>query len=76
MWHDLPNSIQAGPPTFVPRPGADEDDEADGVLLVDCLASDGRACLVVLDGRRLRELARVVVPYRHTLSYGSSWVWA
>ena len=65
----------SGPPKFVPRPGADANDEADGVLLVDCLGADGRAFFAVLDGRTFAEVARVTLPYRHCASINSTWVW-
>ena len=74
-WTDSPNAIPAGPPTFLPRPGGDPDDETDGVLLLDCLGADGRAFFVVLDGRSLAEVARVALPYRHCVTYDSTWVW-
>ena len=66
--------VPAGSPTFVPRPGAAEDDETDGVLLVDCLGDDGRAFVAVLDGRSFAEVARVTLPYRHCVSIHSTWV--
>ena len=71
-WHDSPSLLPAGPPTFVPRPGAA--DETDGIVLVDCLGADGRGVLVVLSGASFTEVARVVVPYRHTYSYRDTWV--
>ena len=74
-WHDSPNAIAAGAPTFLPRPGADPEDETDGVLLVDYLASDGHGIFVVLGGRSLTEVARVVLPYRHCKAHGSTWFW-
>ena len=73
-WNDSPNVIISGPIVFAPRPGARADDETDGVLLVDGLGADGRSVIVVLSGRTFTELARVVVPYRHTLSGGTTWV--
>ena len=76
MYHDSPNAVPAGPPKFLPRPGAHPDDEADGVLLVDCLGADGRAFVVVLDGRTFTEIARVTLPYRHCASINNTWVWA
>ena len=75
MWHDSPNAIPAGPPTFVPRPGADPDMETDGVLLVDCLGGDGRAFVAVLDGAAFREIGRVTLPYRHCISVFNMWSW-
>ena len=74
-WSDAPNAIPAGPPTFVPRPGADPDIETDGVLLVDCLGGDGRAFFAVLDGATFREIGRVTLPYRHCVSVFNMWVW-
>ena len=74
-WHDSPSVVIAGPPVFVPRPGARYVDEKDGVILVDGLGADGRAVIVLLSGRTFCELARVVVPYRHTVSTGTTWVW-
>ena len=74
-WTDSPNAIPAGPPTFLPRPGSDPDDETDGVLLLDNLdGADGRAFFVVLDGRSLAEIARVVLSYRHCKSLGNTWI--
>jgi hypothetical protein len=62
--------------TFLPRPGAAEDDETDGVLLVDLLGADGLALVVVLDGASFQERARVTLPFRQTFtSYRSTFVW-
>ena len=75
-WSDAPNAaIMVGPPTFVPRPGAAEDDEAAGVLLVDCIGEGGTSFFSVLDGVTLVELARVAVPFRQCPSLRSTWVW-
>ena len=74
-WHDSPNAVMSGPPKFVPRPGADANDEADGVLLVDCLGADGRAFFAVLDGRTFAEVSRITLPYRHCVSLSNTWVW-
>ena len=74
-WDDSPNVVISGPIVFVPRPSARADDETDGVLLVDGLGADGRSVIVVLSGRTFTEFARVVVPYRHTVSGGTTWVW-
>ena len=68
--------VPAGGPTFVPRPGAAEDDETDGVLLVDCQGADGCAAFVILDGASFAEVARVVVPHRHNMSFSNTWVWS
>ena len=73
-WNDLPNAIAAGPPTFIPRPGAEEDDENDGVVLLDYLGADGCALMVVLDGESFAEVARVRVPYRQCVSTGNTWI--
>ena len=75
MWSDSPNMIPAGPPTFLSRPGADPEDETDGVLLLDCLAADGCATFLVLDGRTFAEVARCVLPYRHVCTYNNAWMW-
>ena len=74
-WHDSPNVIMSGMIIFLPRAGARNIDEKDGVLLVDGLGGDGRSVVILLSGRTFCELARVVVPYRHTVSSGSAWVW-
>ena len=74
-WNDSPNVIISGPIVFVPRPSTRADDETDGVLLVDGLGADGRSVIVLLSGRTFTEFARVVVPYRHTVSCGTTWVW-
>ena len=74
-WSESPRAVPAGPPKFLPRPGAHPDDETDGVLLVDCLGADGAAFYVVLDGRTLAEVARVGVPFRHCVSFNSAWIW-
>ena len=74
-WSDSPRAIPTGPPTFLPRPGAAEDDETDGVLLVDCLGADGRAFLAILGGSTFVEIARVVAPHRHCVAYCTNWVW-
>ena len=74
-WSDLPNALPSGPPTFIPRPGAAEADENDGVILLDYLGADGRALMIILDGKKFVEVARVTVPYRHCVSTGSTWVW-
>ena len=65
--------VPAGSPTFLPRPGAAEDDETDGVLLVDCQGADGRAAFVILDAASFTEVARVIVPHRHCISYHNTW---
>ena len=76
IFHDLPNAVPSGAPTFVPRPGADPDDETDGVVILDFLSSDSRSFLVILDGRSFTETARVVAPSRHCGSYGgNTWHW-
>lgn len=75
MWSDSPRAIPTGPPTFLPRPGSSEDDETDGVLMVDCLGADGRAFLAILDGATFTEVARVVAPHRHCIAYCTTWVW-
>ena len=62
-------------PVFVPRPGAAADDETDGVVLLDYLGIDGRALMIVLDGRTFREIARVTVPHRHPMSLHNTWMW-
>ena len=36
----------------------------------------GRAFFVVLDAATFAEVARVEMPYRHTPSASSTWVWA
>ena len=72
---DLPNAIPAGMSVFVPRPGAAADDETDGVVLLDYLGIDGRALMIVLDGKSFREIARVTVPHRHCMSLHNSWMW-
>ena len=72
---DLPNAIPNGMSVFVPRPGADEDDETDGVLLTDFFGADGKALIYVLDGRSFREIARVTVPHRHCMSLHNKWLW-
>ena len=71
---DLPNAIPAGPSVFVPRPGAAADDETDGVVLLDYLGIDGRALMIILDGKSFREIARVTVPHRHTHSLHNSFL--
>ena len=73
-WCETPALIPAGPVSFLPRPGADEDDGTDGVLLVDCMSADGRAAFVILDAASLTEVARVVVPHRHCSSCYNTWV--
>ena len=75
-FHDLPNAIPTGMPVFVPRPGAAEDDETDGVVLLDFLRVDGRALIIVLDGRSFTEIARVTVPHRHCVSMRNTWMWS
>ena len=77
VWHD-PDAMPTGPHTFVPRPGADADAELDGVLLLDCLGSDGRAffCVLKVTKDRFIEIARVVAPFRTCPSLLSTWVWA
>lgn len=51
-----------GEPVFVPRPGADRED--DGVVLSVLLeTAAARSSLLVLDGRRFEELARVPLPH-------------
>ena len=61
-------------PVFVPRPGAAEDDETDGVVLLDYLGIDGRALVIVLDGKSFPEVARCTVPHRHTMSIHNTWM--
>ena len=73
---DLPNAIPIGMSVFVPRPGAAEDDETDGVVLLDFLGIDGRALMIVLDGKSFTEIARVTVPYRHCFSLHNTWRWS
>ena len=72
----MPNSLVSGPPSFIPRPGAAEDDETDGIVLLDYLGVDGLALVIVLDGRSFTEVARVTVPYRQSLSTGNTWTWS
>lgn len=57
MWHE-PGCIP-GEPLFVPRPGADDED--DGVVMTYVVGADGRPLLLVLDGRSFREVARAEV---------------
>lgn len=59
----------------MPRPGADPDDETDGVVLLDFLNINGHAMIIVLDGRSFTEIARTTIPYRHTISMHNTWVW-
>ena len=66
--------VPAGGPMFIPRPGADMDDETDGVLLVDCQGADGRAAFVILDAASFAEVARAIMPYRHCHSLCSTWI--
>ena len=73
-WCEAPALLPAGPPTFIPRPGAAEEDETDGVLLVDCQGADGHAAFVILDAASFTEVARVVLPYRHCWAYRNAWV--
>ena len=73
-FHDLPNAIPAGMSVFVPRPGAAEDDETDGVVLLDFMRVDGHALIIVLDGRGFSEVARVTVPHRHCVSMRNTWL--
>ena len=61
---------------FVPRPGAAEKDETDGVVLLELLGHDGLTFMVVLDGTSFTEIARVTVPHRHCMSLHNSWMWA
>ena len=80
LLHFRPHFFFTQPPTglpvFLPRPGADVDDETDGVLLLDCLGADGHAFFALLDGRSFGEVARVRLPYRHCFSLGNTWVWS
>lgn len=55
-----------GEPTFVPRPGADAED--DGVLLACTHGPDGNASFVVLDAATMEEVARADAPF--TMGYG------
>ena len=73
-WCEAPSLIPAGPVLFLPRPGANQEDELDGVLLADCLRADGRAVFVILSAATLSEVARVVLPYRHCWAYRNTWV--
>ena len=75
-WCEAPALLPAGPPTFIPRPGAADEDETDGVLLVDCQGADGHAVFVILDAASFTEVARVVLPYRHCWSYRNTWIQA
>ncbi|KAJ3342128.1 hypothetical protein HDU93_003344 [Gonapodya sp. JEL0774] len=53
----FPEGMYPSEPIFVPRPGANEED--DGVLLVICFdVSDQSGCLVALDASTLKEIAR------------------
>ena len=62
-------------PVFVARPGAADDDETDGVVLLDYLAIDGHALTIVLHGKTFTELARVILPHRHHVSIHNKWLW-
>ena len=73
-FDDLPHSIPVGPPAFIPRVGACDADEDDGVVLLDYLGADGNALIIVLDGRTFSEVARVTLPYRHCYSNCFTWV--
>ena len=73
-FDDLPN-IPLGMPVFVPRPGAAADDESDGVVLLDYFGSDGKALVIVLDGKSFKEVARVTVPHRECMSLHNTWMW-
>ena len=75
-WSDAENAVISGTPVFLPRPHTRHDDETDGVLLVDELGADGLSRFVFLHARTFVEVARVVIPFRHTLSSGTTWVWA
>ena len=74
MFHDLPTSIPAGMAAFVPRAGAADDDETDGVWLLDFLRADGHALIIVMSGRSFTEIARVTVPHRHCISLRNTWL--
>ena len=72
---DLPNAIPAGMSVFVPRPGAAAGDETDGVVILDYLGIDGRALMIILNGKSFTEVARMTVPHRHTMSLHNTWMW-
>lgn len=80
-WSDSPNVIISGAPVFVPRPNSAPPDsdsrevETEGVLIVDGLGADGCSLFVVLSARSFAEVARVAVPYRHTMSPGTTFAW-
>ena len=69
-----PNLIMAGPVTFLPRPGAAEADETDGVVLLDCITTAGGGLFVFLDALTFTEVARIALPHRHTCALQSTWV--
>ena len=57
VWAELGGAVNE--PLFVPRPGADAED--DGILIATVIQPDGKTALVMLDGRRHEVLARAVL---------------
>ena len=70
LWHDPGGMV--GEPTFVPRPGGDDED--DGVVLSVVAQPDGAAALVVLNGRSFQEVARAVLPYSLTNGFHGGFI--
>lgn len=57
-WHEP--GAAPGEPVFVARPGAEDED--DGVVLAFLAAAEGGSCMVVLDAKEWKEIARVRLP--------------
>lgn len=65
-------SCHAGEPQFIPRHGGDAED--DGVVLSQCVDSEGKAFVVFMDGSSWQELARAELPYGTPYRFHGVWL--
>jgi torulene dioxygenase len=70
LFWDIPHGHSPGEAIFVPRPGAAEEDEDDGVLLSVVLDGHSRkSYLLCLDARTMTETGRAEVGFAVALGF-------
>ena len=69
-WH-CPGAAP-GEPTFIPRPGATEED--DGVVIAPCAGPGPNGFMVVLDARTWQELGRAELPMAAPYRFHGAWL--
>ena len=70
LWASIQKHFGEG--HFVPRPGADAED--DGVFVQPAVHDDGRTFVAVLDGAGLEEIARAYTPSAACMGFHSTWL--